>query len=189
MDSTATSAVIDTSSIWTHWLLTGFITSVFTSVFFYLFLWTLKPDIQISPGIAEYTLPTRDGPVTVYGFKVINKAWIHKAVDVQCELLLLEDVNTDGGTNVFLQTLKLRYDKTWYVNRRFMSEKGTFACVFHTQEDLPSIWNSDNKRLQFQLICKHSLSGFSKVFAMTYYTKGPCIKRGKFKFGNSFKIV
>ena len=124
----------------------------------------------------------------VYGFKVVNDGIFHRVIDIQCQLLLLEDVNTDGGTNVLIQTLKLRNEKMWYIKRKYMSEKGSFACVFLTTEELLKLWDSDKKRLQFQITCKHALSGFSRVFTSTYYTK-TSIKNGKFAFGDSFKIA
>ncbi len=170
-------------SVWT-----GFVTSVFASLFFYLFLWLLKPNLRLSPVICHQKLMTRDGEKEVYGFKVINDTLFHKVIDVKVELLLLEDVNTAGGTNVFLQSLKLRKDQIWYIKSKQSKEKGAFAFVFYTEENLGAIWTKEHQRIQVQLYCKHSLSGFSKVFAETYYTKKSCIYNGKFKFGDSFNI-
>jgi len=151
-------------------------------------LWVLKPRISISDKIAFYDLKTRDGIKSVYGFKIINRTWFYRVLDIRCELLLLEDVNSHGGTNIFLQTLSLRKDQAWYIKRRFFVPDGEYALVLHSEDDLIKIWDSYNKRLQFQLICKHSLSGFSKSFVMTYYHKDTNIKKGKFRFGDSFEI-
>ena len=60
--------------------------------------------------------------------------------------------------------------------------------MFRTNEDLDEIWKSDTRSLHVYVIAKHSLSGFSKVFVKTYYTKGTSIESGRFEYGNSFKI-
>lgn len=38
-------------------------------------------------------------------------------------------------------------------------------------------------------MARHSLSGFSKVFNQTFYTKEAYIKAGKFRFGDSFEVT
>lgn len=166
-------------------LVTGFVTSVFSSLFLYLMMWSLKPDVEISPKIAHYTLHGQDR----FHFKVINKTWFNRVINVKCELLLLQDVNVDGGTNVAIITIPLVTDQTWYIKRRCLSEKGSYAAIFSTTENLDERWSNPNtQRLQFQLICKHALSGFSKVFAFTYYRKQACIVNGAFAFGDTFRI-
>lgn len=188
-DSIATTdrACFEAGQIWFP-IWTGFIASIFSSVLFYLFLWALKPSIRLSPVICHQKLETREGEIAAYGFKVINDTPFHRVIDVKIELLLLEDVNTAGGTNVFLQSLKLRKDQVWHIKSKQAKERGAFAYVFFTEEDLETSWTKHHQWIQVQLFCKHALSGFSKVFIQTYYTKNSCIFNGKLKFGDSFKI-
>lgn len=107
---------------------TGFFTSLFASGFFYIFLWTLKPNLKICEHIAKEIKP--DGSI-LYRIKVINKTWIYRVIDVKASFQLVESYQVSGGTNYRLNQIKLKRSELWYISRRYFSDvKGDFAQIF-----------------------------------------------------------
>ena len=115
MESTAVelSNSIDWNAVLRNSILTGFFTSLFASTFFYALLWWLKPRISISPGIAKFNGNVDGELKPIYAFKIINRTWFYRVLDVKCELMLVETVNTPGGSNEKYRPIDLIrvYDK------------------------------------------------------------------------------
>ena len=101
---------------------------------------------------------------------------------------MLQEYNVQKGKNVRQTGIKLIHDFAWHIDSNFYNKKATYALIFYTKEDLEAKWDSSRISFQLQLIAKHALSGFSRVFTQTYYTKENSIKNGMFEWGNSFNV-
>ena len=169
-------------------LVIGFFASLFGSILFLFGLWMLKPRLEIASKIAVNQWKGDK----CYWIKVINKTKFFKIIDIQSRLMILSESNVEGGTNVVYKDIDLIEDRIWYIPSITSSDarkNATYSFIFRTTEDIDQIWSSDNEKLQVELMCKHSFSGFSRVFRKTYFLKRSSIVEGNYRFGNSFDIL
>lgn len=172
------------------------ITGIVTSLVFLLALSRLKPNLKICDKISEEIM---DG-VPHFGIKVINKSWFFKVYDLKVRLQSVRVVPSENNEDYHMDDIVLRKDNTWFLNRfnlrhylqdiifnRKRLKTRTDYCVqFFTKEDLNVLVDS-NKRIKFEVLAKHSLSGFSVVKNYTFRHKNDLVK-GSFLSGNTALI-
>lgn len=173
-------------------LLAGFI----TSVFFLVVLSRLKPKLRICDKISG---EIRDGEPH-FGFKVINKSWFFKVYDLKVKLNSLRVMPSENNEDYHCDELSLRKDNTWVLKRfnprhtfqdwmfgtKRLKKRTDYAVQFFTKEPLNGLVDT-NKRIRFEVLAKHSLSGFSVVKTYTFRHKNDLVT-GSFLSGNTAKI-
>jgi len=174
----------------------SFIAGIITSVVFLIALSRLKPNLKICEKISE---EIRDG-VPHFGIKVINKSWFFKVYDLRVRLISLRVIPSENNEDFHMDELSLRKDYTWFLNRfnprhcfqdlmfkrKRLKKRTDYAVQFFTKEDLNDLV-STNKRIRFEVLAKHSLSGFSVVKTYTFRHKNDLAK-GSFLSGNTALI-
>jgi hypothetical protein len=169
------------------------ITGIATSIVFLFALSRLKPNIKICNKISEEEM----GGVTHFGVKVINKSWFFKVYDIKVKLQSERLVPSENNEDYHTDDIILRKDNTWLLNRfnirhcfqdfifkRSRLKKRTdYSVQFFTKEDLNVLVDS-NKRIKFEVLARHSLSGFSVVKTYTFRHKNDLVK-GSFLSGNT----
>jgi hypothetical protein len=172
------------------------ITGIVTSIVFLFALSRLKPNVKICDKISEEEM---DG-ISNFGVKVINKSWFFKVYDIKVRLQSEKLVPSENNEDYHTDDIILRKDHTWLLNRfnvrhccqdlifkRKRLKKRTDYCVqFFTKENL-NILVESNKRIKFEVLAKHSLSGFSVVKTYTFRHKNDLVK-GSFLSGNTALI-
>jgi hypothetical protein len=158
---------------------TGFVSSLLVVVYLY----RLKPNIEISPFIAEQKV---GGNVT-YGFKVINRTR-YAVIDIKMELIVVTPTNVKGGTVKAAKAIPLLRDQFFDLGPFSKKDKEAhYALRVGCASDIRGLWTLDAQDLRFSVIAKHALSGFSSVVSHTYHTKSD-IKEGKHVAGNSLQV-
>jgi len=169
------------------------ITGIVTSLMFLFALSRLKPNLKICDKISEEIM---DG-VPHFGIKVINKSWFFKVYDLKVRLQSVRIIPSENNEDYHMDDIILRKNYTWFLNRfnirhylqdfifnRRRLKKRTDYCVqFFTTENLTVLVDS-NKSIKFEVLAKHSLSGFSVVKNYTFRHKNDLVK-GSFLSGNT----
>jgi hypothetical protein len=155
-------------SVWT-----GFLGSLLVV----LFLYTLRPRIEISKEIPEQASEFS----VSYGFKMINKT-PYPIFDVQVIIeLILKSV--PGGQIVSTRRLDLPKDKFIIVQKFSKSDpEAKYAFRIRTTEQLREIWTAENQYLRVSVLARHAMSGVYGVFQQSYFTRGD-IKVGSHQYG------
>ena len=149
-----------------------------------LFLYRLKPKLEISPYIAAQ--PTSDS-TPMFGFKIINRT-PYPVVDIRIELVLVTPVNVNGGAVKSATALELTRDDFFQLGKFDTNDRDAdYALRVGCKQDVRSLWISDSQDLRLNVIARHSLSGFCAVQSHTFHTKAD-IKAGKHVFGNSLSV-
>ncbi|WFP52292.1 hypothetical protein PL263_09755 [Methylomonas sp. EFPC3] len=149
-----------------------------------LFLYRLKPKLDISPYIAEQ--PTHDS-TPMFGFKIINRT-PYPLVDIRIELVLVTPVNVNGGAVKSATALQLTRNDFFQLGKFDANDReADYALRVGCSQDIRSLWLSDTQDLRINVIARHSLSGFCAVKSYIFHTKAD-IKPGKHVFGNSLKV-
>ncbi|MBL4662157.1 MAG: hypothetical protein JKY22_00990 [Flavobacteriaceae bacterium] len=171
----------------------SFIAGFVTSVFFLFILSRLKPKLRICNKIS---IEEREGSIH-FGFKIINKSWFFKVYDLRVKLYSIELIPSENNEDLHYDELSLRKDNTWFLNRfniyhcfqdlifkdRRLKKRTDYAVQFFTKENLTDLVDL-NKRIRFEVLAKHSLSGFSVVKVYTFRHKNDLIL-GSFLSGNT----
>lgn len=158
-----------------------------------LFFLILRPRASISNVICKAY--DEDKKKDYYTFKFINNS-LFPAFDVNIEAYLCTISNAtlnDRGVNVKLDKIALTRSKWMYIARWKPIYKNTeyaHHCTtvrtFH--EDIDKLIQDNSTYLEFRITLKHAFSNLSSTRRVRYMSDG-CIEKGKFKFGNSFKII
>ncbi|HIC46786.1 MAG TPA: hypothetical protein EYM37_06150 [Methylophaga aminisulfidivorans] len=145
-----------------------------------LFLYRLKPKIEISPYIAKNSK-------SEYEFKIRNKT-PYSVLDVKIELYLITPTNTPNGLANSLHKFSSAEvpELDSYKAKEELFGKEFFFCYPGTLE---THWNDDNQHLMLVVTSRHSLSQFSKVSKQKFYRKGSTIKAGKFESGENLEVI
>jgi hypothetical protein len=158
-------------------------------VFLLLILFLLRPALKISNNIV---LTCDDDGKDCYRIKFYNTS-IFSAYDADVSLIALEDRPAEPkGKHIYYQDLKLAKSNFTVIFRWLpMVLTKTYAhnCTqVKTYEDLTGILKHPNKSLQIKVTLRHGLTGLSKTFVKNYHTEA-VLEKGKFAFGNSFKVI
>ncbi|MEX2574899.1 MAG: hypothetical protein WD317_11405 [Balneolaceae bacterium] len=166
-------------------LLVAVLTSVIGSIAFFVLLWMLKPNIGISNQIAHYN---GSDDQDIYLFKIINKSWFFCLYNIEVSLSLVRKETVEGGINSRFDPLLIKKNRiTQIPNLRSNGDDAFFAQILTSKERLSLLLSSNDRYLELQIMARHALSGFSKVFTKRYHTPS-CVVRGKFVHGNDFSI-
>ena len=169
------------------------IAGISSSALFLFALSRLKPKIEICDKIS---LEIREGEPH-FGFKIINKSWFFKVYDLKVRLYSLKVIPSETNEDFHCDELTLRKDNTWVLNRfnirhilqdfifgtKRLKKRTDYAVQFFTKENLNNLVDTD-KRIRFEVLAKHSLSGFSVVKTYTFRHKNDLVK-GSFLSGNT----
>lgn len=160
-----------------------------------------RPRVSISPKIAQREDETGE---TFYSFKFINTS-LFSAFDVLIEAYVCYEIgatNNGRGVNVKTKKVNLRRSNWIYMARWRPVVSGTVyaphcmivSTKLDVDEDDKNVKNikkeieSNSNYLEFRVTLKHSFSNLSSTYRKRFNTSD-CVEKGKFKFGNSFKIV
>ena len=167
-------------------ILTGVLSSLVASSLFLFILLRLRPKIEISPYIAVQE--RKKG--TAYIIKIINKTQ-REIIDIQSELVVATPINVMDGTITTIKRLKLETPNSFYMNKYDKKDRNAeYAGRYLTYEDIDLKWPDDSvSYLQFRILAKDSLSGFSNYFHHSFYVKENCLIKGSHKFGDNLDIL
>ena len=167
-------------------VLTGVLSSLAASSIFLFFLFHFRPKLDISPYIAV----REDEEGTAYILKVINRT-PREVIDIRCELTLMTPTNVTHGVIISATHLNLRKSYSFHLEKYDKKDKDAkYAARYVTYENLESKWPDDKvSYLQLRILAKDSLSGFSKFFSQSFYTKESCLVKGSHKFGDSLDVL
>ena len=182
--------IINWNEILINGLAVGLFSGLITSVVFLAILYFIKPNIAISPKIAKVRNPASEQNANQkYMIKIMNRSKHFKAIEVRAELTASRKFVVEGGHNTQLKIITLTIDSMNYLPAfEGRSKEAGYAYLFTTETELEDFWN-ENTSIRFEIVAKHELTGFHKVFTQDYYTKHANLQIGTFKFGNTFDIV
>lgn len=157
---------------------------IFLFVLFYFF----SPRIEIS----EYIAYNDSRGHFNYYFKIKNKHWFFKLVDLKMEIYTAKPL--DNGLNKKLEAVRLEKNELPYLDSVFKggrSKEKSFACQFLTNEkediDLKSFLKSENSsHITVVFSCTHILSSIRKKFVYDYHFDS--IVDGTFEKGNKLTV-
>lgn len=153
--------------------------------FLYVFLSRKIPIIYISNYISREQ--NKDG-ASYYWFKYINKTNV-PIYDVQVAAYFLTPQGGNGGQNLKVEHITVKHKTYTHVPAETKNDKNALHAVqVRVLDDLDGLWSNTSTYLRFEVIAKHELSGFSKVFVQDYHST-TLIKSGSFKFGNDLEII
>ena len=153
---------------------TGFIGSLLVV----LFLYSLRPRIEISHEVSERI--SESGPS--YGFKMINKT-PYSIFDVQIIVELITPKSVPGGQIISTDKLQLTNGKFFVVQKFDKADKeARYAFRVRTSDNIRALWVADSQYLRISVVGRHALSGFYGVFQQSFFTKAD-IKVGSHQYG------
>lgn len=174
----------------------GIIAGVSSSLIFLLALSRLKPKLKICDKIA---IDPEDG-IDHYGFKVINKSYFYRVYDMKAKLFEVEILPSENNEDFLLKEIDLRKSNHWFLNRfnpthtwqdlicneKKLKKRTDYSIQFFTKIDIKTLVES-KKRIRFEVLARHSLSGFTVVKTQTFTHKNDFVN-GSFLSGNTSKI-
>jgi hypothetical protein len=167
-------------------ILTGVFSSIAASyIFLYLYLKRKIPQVEISKYICREVDANGN---TTYWFKYINKTDV-PIYDVKADAYFLTPFGADGGQNIKIDDIVIKHSTYTHIPPETKTDKNALHCVqVRCTDDLDAKWNNQASFIRFEVIAKHEISGFSKVFVKDYHNRASSIKNGAFKFGNNLEI-
>lgn len=183
-------------------LINGVITGLITSFIFLFCLWNLKPSFTISKNICREKAQLNGVDTILFYFKIINNSIFFKVYEVKVKAFLSKEINNLNGSDTVITQVPINFNslamvhpfnikhwgQTWILGDKDLKSRTNYAAQFFTQVDLKQLLNENGQTLSFQVMAKHSLTGYSIVQTMTYRSKLR-VENGKFLCGNSCKIV
>jgi len=181
-------------------ILVALITGIAASALFLLTISRFKPKIKISDRIA-CTYRKKEGQnKQLYSFKLINKSWFYKAYDIQVKAFICETIPSQNGDDIAFEEIELRKTYQWvlpklcwkhiwqnvFLKDSRLNSRTNYAAQFSTYANLKTCL-SQKKYITFEIIAKHSLTGFSVVKSRSYKHINE-IHPGNFLSGNTFKV-
>lgn len=165
---------------------TSFFTSFISAIFFLLMMKQFKPNILISPEIAQSFDSYGKEKYTI---KVINKTK-YNIYDIEAQLHIVRQECTPTGCIEKTEIIAFKRENPFILTKFDKKDKNAnYAYRFLTYENLNLICATNNiNSLRFRLICKHELSGILGYFNHEYIIRGNFIKNGNFIVGDSFEI-
>jgi hypothetical protein len=134
-------------------------------------------------------------------FKIVSKSLFFRVYEIKVKAFKCTNINNVNGYDNQTTPIEIKYNSLSVLERfnykhyfqdilrsdRNLTSRTDYAAQFFTSEDLRTMIDN-NHSVEFQIIAKHSLTGFSRVKTMRYINLYK-VKDGKFLSGNSFKIV
>lgn len=174
----------------TSWTIGSFIFNIICSLFasllfIYILLEFFRPNIIIVPFIAKNDSPFDETDKICYGFKIINKTFF-TVYDINAEAHYFTIFQGENNViNKVYDNISLKKSKVSSIKRRrlFNTAYGDNCLQFFTYDDLEIGMNGNKKYIQFQVTCRHGLTGLSKVHSKEF-VKSSDIREGSFISGN-----
>ncbi len=167
----------------------GIVISVFTGLissylFLIYFLKRKRVKIEISPHVSKVVF---EGEVN-YFFKFVNKT-NSEIFDIRIEPTFYKQVGGVGGMNIQGKDIALKDNFISYIPCKRNSDTNSLhAMRVRTSEDIESNWSDTSSYIRLTVIAKHSLSGFTNIFVMDFYSKD-VITTKKFKSGDDLGVA
>ena len=157
--------------------------SLTASVIFLVLLTRVRPRVEISAKVAR---SVRNGQLS-HGVKIINRSRAD-LVDIRVRLDRIEITPDVNGYLKVRTPIPLRFDEILVLPRFKRKDKEhEYAYRFTTTEDVAGRMDEAISILRFQLVAKHSVSGFSRAFSQNFRVSD--IVDGNFAVGNTFEIA
>jgi len=162
----------------------GVISGLLTSILFFLLLRGLRPNIIISPYIAE----TIHKDQKYYDFKIVNKA-SRPAINIRAHIVIARPTSVEDGFIFTTKNINLVCDNTFELASYSKKDSNApYAFRFSTTDDLDQIWINDAEHIRFKIIATDSESGFSRSFLKAFHTKRNSIVIGMHKSKDSLEV-
>jgi hypothetical protein len=182
-------------------ILQGIISGIIASSIFLLVLFMLKPRLVIGDKIACQYINFHGRDLRIYTFKVINKSLLFKLYDVKVMAYICEVLPNTNGDDIHATNIKLLGTETRTLatfNRRhffqnillgdsLLKSRTDYAAQFSTEANLKTVLKN-NTYIKCEVLAKHALTGFSKVFTREFKHESKIID-GTFLSGNSCEII
>lgn len=171
----------------------AFLLSILTSLIAsFIFLFTILVFLRPSIKIGEIIVLDEDDGNECYRMKFYNNS-LFSAYDADISLIALEDRPAEPkGKHIYFQDIELKKNKFSVIFRwlpMFLARTYAHNCTqVKTFENLNEILKHPHKSLQLKITLRHGLTGLSKTFVKNYQTEA-VLEKGKFAFGNSFKVI
>ena len=150
--------------------------------FLHFFLLKKVPTLTLSKQICK-----ERGKDVKYFFKFVNHTNV-PIFDIWLRAVLCTPVGKTDGQDVRARELKLRSSRYSHVPCEQKTDHNAIHAVqVRCLDDLEELWISESSYVRFEVVAKHELSGFSKVYTETYHSK-ELIVEGKFGFGNELNV-
>ena len=165
-------------------ILIGVTSSLVASGIFLLFLYRLRPQIEISPFIAKESRP--NGKIE-YGFKFVNRT-PYPLIDIKAKVRLrVAEVAPGGssGAGLIWDSKRIAAGEIWQVAAYDPNDKNyDYAQRMTRDVDLEAEWDDSKvSELIFEVMARHSLSGFSIVASRKWVKKNGSIVVGTHNYG------
>lgn len=173
---------------------------ILASAIFLFIISRFKPKIKISDNIS-CTYAKHEGiNKQLYYFKIINKAWFYSVYDIQVRAYICQIIPSENSDDISYEEIKLRKTYQWILptlcishcwqkhllKGKRLTKRTNYAAQFSTFDNLKNCL-SQNKFIIFEVIAKHSLTGFSVVKSRSYKHINE-IHKGNFLSGNTFEV-
>ncbi|WP_183565360.1 hypothetical protein [Mucilaginibacter sp. SP1R1] len=189
------------SSVIINNIVQGIISGFIASGIFLIVLTFIKPKIVISVKIACQYVKINGKTERIYTFKIINKSAIFRLYDLKVNGFICETIPNINGSDIQFKAIDFKGDDQWVINRlnlkhilqnlrlndKTLKSRTDYASQFSTSDNLKNLLNN-NSFITFQVLARHSLTGFSTVRTMNYHHISK-IEDGCFLSGNTCKIV
>lgn len=182
------------TEFFTSWTFGGFVFNVMCSMlasfgFIFILLRYFRPKIAIVNGISKSDSPFDNRAEICYGFKIINKSFF-SVYDITAEASYFTVLQGENKIiNKVYSNIPLKKSHVSSIKRRRLINKeyGDNCIQFFTYENLSNAMDSQKKYIQFQVTCRHGLTGLSKVSAIEF-VRCSDIQDGAFLSGNHHGI-
>ena len=182
-------------------IIQGVISGFIASGIFLIVLTFIKPKIVIGVKIACQYVKINGKLERIYTFKIINKSAIFRLYDLKINGFICQTKPNVNGADVQFKSIEFKGDDQWVINRlnlkhilqnlrlgdKTLKSRTDYASQFSTSDNLKNLLNN-NSFITFQVLARHSLTGFSTVKTMNYHHFSK-IEDGCFLSGNTCKIV
>ena len=182
-------------------IIQGILSGLIASGVFLIALTFIKPKIVITRKIACQYVKINGKTERIYTFKIINKSAIFRLYDLRINAFVCQRKPNVNGDDVQFKAIEFRGYDQWVINRlnlkhilqnirlgdKTLRSRTDYASQFSTSDNLKNLLNN-NSYITFQVLARHSLTGFSTVRTMNYHHISK-IEDGCFLSGNTCKIV
>lgn len=167
-------------------LLFGIVISIIGSVAFLVLLWMLKPNIKLAERVAQ----TEDEEGNeMYLFKIINNSRFFALYNIEVNLFKVTQETVEGGLNSRFDHLEVKKNRITRIPHKSKKDSDAFyAQILTCREPLSDHLRRNNTYIELQIMARHALSGFSKVFDAKFHTQA-CVENGRFAHGDNLSVL
>lgn len=162
----------------------GIGSSIVASILFiHLYLKKKVPVILIANEIADES----NGEKKEFWFKYVNKTDV-PIYDVKVAAYFLTPEGAPGGQHFTVDSINIANQTYTHVPTESKTDRNALHAVqVRCQDNLLKEWTNGASFIRFEVIAKHEVSGYSKVFIADYHHRNRIVA-GTFGFGNSLEV-